>query len=262
MSQPKNPWLSIITACLNDGKNLKKTIQSIRDQQADFIEYIIVDGKSNDDTLNIIEENKQIIQAWLSEKDEGVYDAMNKGLKMVNGQYILFMNAGDTFYNTSVLRNIKEQQRDEDVLYGNAIFVHEDGKYKSPRHKILPSNLDWKSFKNGMVVCHQALLIKKTIVASYNLKYKVAADLDWAIRSVKNASRIRNLKFIICNFQFGGMSDIQKKKALQERWHILIDHYGLITTLWCHLKIPFTYTGWKIYSLYKKYTIKQQLYLV
>ena len=170
MSQPKNPWLSIITACLNDGKNLKKTIQSIRDQQADFIEYIIVDGKSNDDTLNIIEENKQIIQAWLSEKDEGVYDAMNKGLKMVNGQYILFMNAGDTFYNTSVLRNIKEQQRDEDVLYGNAIFVHEDGKYKSPRHKILPSNLDWKSFKNGMVVCHQALLIKKTMVASYNLK--------------------------------------------------------------------------------------------
>lgn len=257
MSQTKSPWLSIITACYNDSKNLKKTIKSIIDQDVDFAEYIIIDGDSSDDTVNVIEENNRFISTWISEKDDGVYDAMNKGLKLAGGQYILFINAGDTFYTNDVLKNIKKQEQHEDILYGNAIFVHENGKYKSPRHKVLPENLDWQSFKDGMVVCHQALLVKNTIVEPYNVNYKVTADLDWAIRCVKKARSVRNLKFTICNFQFGGMSDTQKQKALIERWHILVNHFGLFTTIMSHLKIPFTYTSWKIYSFYKRHTIKE-----
>lgn len=253
MSQPTNPWLSIITACYNDGLNLKKTIQSIINQNVDFVEMIVIDGNSTDETLQIIEANKNFISTWISEKDNGVYDAMNKGLKWVRGQYILFMNAGDTFYTNDVLQKIMDQQQNEDVLYGNAIFVYENGRYKSPRHKILPAKLGWRSFKNGMVVCHQSLIIKKTIAETYNVKYSVTSDLDWAIRSIKNAKSIRNLRFTISNFQFGGMSDTQKKRALVERWYILVEHYGVVTTALSHLKMPFTYAGWKIYSFYKKY---------
>ena len=98
MSQTKSPWLSIITACYNDSKNLKKTIKSIINQDVDFAEYIIIDGDSSDDTVKVIEENNRFISTWISEKDDGVYDAMNKGLKLASGQYILFINAGAVSY--------------------------------------------------------------------------------------------------------------------------------------------------------------------
>ncbi|MEP7269825.1 MAG: glycosyltransferase family 2 protein [Saprospiraceae bacterium] len=252
MTRPSYPFLSIITACYNDCENLKKTIESIEAQQVDFVELIIVDGASTDDTLHLIEAKKQIITKWLSEKDKGVYNAMNKGIEMASGEYILFLNAGDTFYNSSILRTIKMRHKNEDILYGNAVFVNKDGSFKSPRHKSLPSELNWKSFKNGMVVCHQALLVKRIIAPHYLLQYKITSDLDWAIRALKKAQSVKNLNLTISNFQFGGMSDSQKKEALLERWQILVSQFGLLNTLLAHLKIPFTYTAWKIQSLYKR----------
>jgi glycosyltransferase involved in cell wall biosynthesis len=251
MPERSNPWLSIITVCLNDCKNLIRTLQSIRDQKCPYIQCILVDGDSIDDTKTVIESNLDVITDWISEKDKGLYDAMNKGMQMAKGEYILFLNAGDVFHDTQVVSYAYEHHAMEDILYGDAIFVHEDGTYKSPRHKVLPTTLDLRSFKNGMVVCHQALFVKSSVAATYNLKYKIAADLDWAIRSIKIARNTRYLGITVCDFQAGGLSSRRRRLALIERWKILSGEYGWFETMRSHLIMPVKFALWKVSSFLK-----------
>ncbi len=236
-----NPWLSIITVCFNDAKNLQRTLNSIRNQHCNLIQSIVIDGGSTDHSLDIIHSNPDVITDWISEKDEGLYDAMNKGLTFVKGDYILFLNAGDVFHNDNVVHLTKASNEGEDVLYGDAIIVNEDGSFKSPLHKKTPHHLNWKSFKNGMVVCHQAIFVKFSISAQYNLKYKIAADIDWAIRTLKNSTSTRYLGFIVCDFQTGGLSSNRKILALLERWIILRRHFGILSTLYSHLRILYEF---------------------
>lgn len=251
MIERSNPWLSIITVCLNDCNNLIRTLQSIRDQQCDNIQSILVDGDSSDATKTVIHDYLDVITDWVSEKDQGLYDAMNKGMRMAKGEYILFLNAGDVFNHAQVISYAYTHHSTEDILYGNAIFVHEDGTYKSPRHKVLPTTLDLRSFKNGMVVCHQALFVKSSVAATYDLNYKIAADLDWAIRSIKQARNTKYLGITVCNFQAGGLSSRRRKSALLERWRILSREFGWFETLCSHLSIPLKFVLWKTKSILK-----------
>ncbi len=236
MSEATTLTLSIITVCFNDQDNLAKTLNSIRSQGYKYIQSIIIDGGSKDNTKTLIQSNLDIINYWISEPDAGLYDAMNKGLKQVHGDYVLFLNAGDIFHNTSVVAHAMQSAGGADLLYGDAIIVYEDGSYKSPLHKVTPKSLNWQDFKNGMVVCHQAIFAKPTITATYNIDYKIAADIDWAIRTIRQAKSIQYLSIIICDFQTGGLSSKKRSLALKERWIILEKYFGTWNTIISHFK--------------------------
>ncbi len=253
MNVSAKPWLSIITVCLNDAKNLSRTLHSIREQRSKSIQSIVVDGESNDDTKSVIRTYRDVITDCISEKDAGLYHAMNKGIGMAKGEYVVFLNAGDVFHDPQVIAFIQHHHQDEDILYGDAVFVDQEGTFKSRRHKKIPKKLNWLSFRDGMVICHQALMVKTAKVLLYDTQYEVCADLDWAIRITKEAESTRNLGITVCDFQRGGISDKRRNRALLERWRIQQKHFGLKATLWSHIKVPMAFLLWKWEGIKRRY---------
>ncbi|MGL4909125.1 MAG: glycosyltransferase family 2 protein [Bacteroidales bacterium] len=235
------PPLSLITITYNAQDVLLRTLQSIESQSTQNIEHIIIDGKSTDSTLTMIQEyvernkNKNISIKYISEHDQGIYDAMNKGLQMASGQYVWFMNAGDTLYNPQTLKTLLAQSTNADILYGDTALVNNTGTFLSMRRLKPPIKLTWKSFKMGMLVCHQAFIVKREIAPLYNPQYKLSADIDWCINCLKAATKIHNTHQTLCNFLTQGVSSQQRKKALTERFKIMSHHYGYIPTMMRHL---------------------------
>ncbi len=234
MNQPK---VSIITVVYNGEKYIEKTLQSVINQDYQNIEYIIIDGGSKDNTLKILEKYQQKIAHLVSEKDQGIYDAMNKGQNLATGDLLWFLNGGDYIPTSQTLSNLLKNYQNEDVIYGQAGLVNEQDEYLGLRRLVVPKNLTWKSFRLGMVICHQAMLVKKAISQPYDLQYKIAADIDWAIRTVKNAKNSKYVPMIVCHYLEGGFSDKKRKESLKERWNIMKKHYGLPLTLVSHLQI-------------------------
>ncbi len=233
--------ISVITVCYNDAENLSKTLASINSQTArQEVEHIVVDGGSKDGTKALLENNKQI-NKWISEADKGLYDAMNKGIAMSTGEYIWFMNAGDVFYSGNTVELLIKELNQSDIVYGAAVLVDEKGRDQGLYHKTLPEKLTWKNFIKGMVVCHQALLVKRDNAELYSLDYKIASDIDWAIRNCKKTNKIHNSKLVLCKFQTGGLSKKRQRLALQERFTILKNHFGLYDTIKSHISIVFQY---------------------
>ncbi len=235
----KNPVFSIITVTYNAEKVLEKTISSILSQTAAaHIEYIIVDGASKDGTVDIIKKYEARVNHWISKPDSGLYDAMNKGLKMATGDYVWFINAGDEIFDSTVLQNlISNCEPNADVYFGETEEMTEDGQTIGMRRLKTPEKLTWKSFKKGMLVCHQSIIVKRTVAGSYNLDFKIAADIEWVIASLKSSKKIVNTHLILSRFAKGGTSGKHIKKALKERFSIMTDHYGIVSTVYNHIPI-------------------------
>jgi glycosyltransferase involved in cell wall biosynthesis len=232
------PVFSIITVVYNSATLVEKTINSILEQTYLNIEFIIIDGGSTDGTLEIIKKYNNRINKWLSEKDNGLYDGMNKAFPLVTGDYICFLNSGDTFYSPDTLMNISNQLHSiPDVIYGETIIVDASGNEIGMRRLKAPENLTWRSFKDGMLVCHQSVFIRRDIASSYNTKYKIAADYDWVLRSLRKASSIHNTHLIISRFLDGGMNKSNIRRSLFERFKIMSANYGFFSTLFNHLVI-------------------------
>ena len=154
-------FFSVITVTYNAEKTLERTIRSVREQKNCNIEYIIIDGGSSDRTLEIINRSSDCVDKWISEPDKGLYDAMNKGLKQATGDYLLFLNAGDTLQGNDAIAKITqvaERENIPDILYGETDLVDNNGQFIAHRRLRTPERLTWKSFRMGMLVCHQALL--------------------------------------------------------------------------------------------------------
>lgn len=239
------PAITIITVSFNAGKTIERTIQSVLSQTYGYIEFIIVDGASNDNTMAIINKYKEKISKIISEKDNGLYDAMNKGLKLASGDYLLFLNADDTLYSTDTIEEVFKSCPDSDVIYGEAMIVDEKEKELGLRsintpHQV-PENLTWKSLKTGMVVSHQAFIVKRTIAPVYDLKYKVCSDIDWMIKCLKSCKNVCNTHEVICNFRTGGTSRVNQTLAWKERYQIFNTHYGIINNFFNHIFILFRY---------------------
>ena len=233
--------ISVITVCYNDAENLRKTLASMASQTARRdIEHIVIDGGSKDETKILLEGNKEI-DKWISEADKGLYDAMNKGIAMASGEYLWFMNAGDVFYSDNTVESLIEELNQSDIVYGAAVLVDDQGRDQGLYHKTLPEKLTWKNFIKGMVVCHQALIVKRSMVEVYSLDFKIASDIDWAIRNCKKTNKIHNSNIILCKFQTGGLSKKRQRLALQERFKILKNHFGLIDTILAHISIVLQY---------------------
>jgi len=183
--------ISIITVVYNGIDLLPGTMQSVFAQSYQNIEYLIIDGNSTDGTQELIKQNESKITKWISEPDQGLYDAMNKGIKLATGDFLWFMNAGDRIFAADTVEKMVANYTPEtDVLYGEVILVNEKRKHLGTRSEVttqkLPKNLNWKSLKYGMCVCHQAFLPKREIAPLYALD-NLSADIEWVICCLKKA---------------------------------------------------------------------------
>ena len=245
--------ITLITCTYNAESVLQKTLNSIIKQDYNDIEHIIIDGKSKDNTLKIAEQYKATsnIQRTghkitiISEPDKGLYDAMNKGIRYATGDYLCFLNAGDVLHNTNTIRDIvsaaKKNAKEYGVIYGETDIVDDNGKFIGHRHLRAPQNLTWRSFRHGMLVCHQAFYANTRIAKQtpYNLKYRISADVDWCIRIMKQAEKegLTNLNTekVVCNYLAGGMSIKNHRASLIERYKTMCEHYGIATTIIMHI---------------------------
>ncbi len=237
--------LSIITITYQAEKFLERTIQSILEQgHRPEIEYVIVDGASTDGTLALIDTYRKDIDHVISEKDRGIYDAMNKGLQVVNGEYVLFLNAGDTFAAKNTLEHLlKSLDSNPDILVGDAMFVDMHGQEIGLRSVVtphrIPAKLTWKSFKKGMVICHQSFIVKRDLAPRFNLEYQLSSDIDWEIKCLKLSQKTMQLAEPICQYLMGGASVQNLKKSWKERFHVMQSHFGLLQTILAHVWIIF-----------------------
>ncbi len=233
-----HPKFSIITVTFNAGATLEDTIQSVITQSYRNLEYIIIDGGSKDRTLDIIERYRTHIHAVVSEPDKGLYDAMNKGLKLATGDYICFLNAGDELHEDDTLllmvHSITENAL-PDVLYGETAIVDEEGHFLRMRRLSAPERLTWKSFRNGMLVCHQAFFARRDLAEPFDLKYRFSADFDWCIRIMKKSQALHNTHLTLIDYLNEGMTTRNRKASLKERFRIMCKHYGYISTILRHL---------------------------
>lgn len=235
------PTISIITVVYNAANDLDKTIKSIAAQSYKNIEYIIVDGASTDHTTEVIKAHSNSITKWISEKDNGIYDAMNKGIHLATGDYLWFMNAGDEIAEADTLSKVFNLAQNADIYYGDTIMIDENGNKIGNRRLQPPKNLNWKSFKKGMLVSHQSFIVKRSIVDLYNLKYHFSADFEWCLIALKRATQIINTQLTLSLFLDGGVTKQNIKAGLKERFKIMSQYYGLIPTLYEHLFIAFKF---------------------
>lgn len=232
-----HPKFSIITVTYNAAKVLEDTIQSIVTQTYKNTEYIIVDGGSTDGTLDIIQKYKEHIHTVVSEPDKGLYDAMNKGIKLATGDYICFLNAGDGLHEDDTLQQMVHSITGTelpDVLYGETEIVDSEGHFLHMRRLSAPEKLTWKSFKKGMLVCHQAFFARRDRVEPYDLQYRFSADFDWCIRIMKKAKVLHNTHLTIIDYLNEGMTTQNQKASLKERFRIMAKHYGMASTIMHH----------------------------
>ena len=231
MSAPK---ISIITVVFNGEQHIGRTIESVIGQTSEQVEYIIIDGKSTDLTLELIGRYEGVDQV-LSESDSGLYDAMNKGLKLATGDYVWFLNAGDQVYSPDTVEKMLAGIGSmPDIIYGGTMIIDEQQNEVGDRRLKPPAKLSWKSFRQGMVVCHQSIIVKRDIAPEYNLEYRLSADIDWAIRASKKAELIHNSELILSRFLEGGMTRHNIKAGLKERFRIMTRFYGFIPTVLRH----------------------------
>jgi glycosyltransferase involved in cell wall biosynthesis len=239
---PSPPKISIITVTYQAVKVLESTIESILNQSFTDYEYILIDGASTDGTLDIIKKYAHHISYYVSEKDSGLYDAMNKGLKVAKGEYVWFMNAGDEIYDPNTLANIFDtKEQPADIYYGDALFVSQKKEVIGLRSQVtphkLPQNLTWRSLRYGMVVCHQSFIARTSLAPAYDLSHPYCADIDWELACLKKAKKVVNTHMVLSKYLTGGFSKQNLQASLWDRYLVLKDHYGFFNTLVSHMYI-------------------------
>ena len=247
---------TVVTITYNAEAVLQRTLDSVFAQTYKGVEHLIIDGASKDRTLALVEaykqksdesetEHKVIIQ---SEPDHGIYDAMNKGLTQASGDYIVFMNAGDCFPQADTLEQVVHRCKLTEmptaelpgVLYGNTDVVDGDGHYLHPRRLQPPAKLTWRSFRQGMLVCHQAFYARTDIAKNlqYDTRYRFSADVDWCIRVMRETERmglpLYNIGIVVANYLDEGATTKNHKASLRERYLVMQRHYGVVQTFLLH----------------------------
>ena len=244
---------TIVTCTFNAEHELQRTLDSVFHQSYADVEHLILDGLSHDRSVEMAQTYKQRSDeartghevVVCSERDSGLYDAMNKGIARATGDYIVFLNAGDTFPSEATLEHIAHSIGDGEalpgVIYGDTDIVNDEGRFLRHRRLQPPAKLTWRSFRNGMLVCHQAFYALTTLAKDnpYNLNYRFSADVDWCIRVMKEAERqhltLKNVDEVVVNYLDGGMTEKNHRVSLRERFSIMRRHYGLPLTLIMHV---------------------------
>lgn len=231
------PLFSIITVTWNAADVIAPTLESVRRQTSTDYELLIIDGASTDDTLAIVRNASIAAMRVFSEPDEGLYDAMNKGIAKARGRYLIFLNAGDSFANDTVLARLAMLTAgNPGVIYGQTQLVNAQRDVVGKRHLTAPKRLIAESFLSGMVVCHQAFVARRDLVPDYDLQYKLSADYDWCIRVLKQSpSNAYAGRAPIISYLAEGMTTRHHRASLRERYRIMCHHYGVVRASLKHL---------------------------
>ena len=163
---------------------------------------------------------------------------MNKSLKIARGKYIIFLNAGDSFASSFSLAEYADAaESDPDIIYGDTLIVDDDRNIKCPRHLNAPDVLTFESFSRGMLICHQAFCVKRSVAPEYDISYRFSADYDWTIRCIRstNPDKCVNLKSVVIYYLDDGMTEKNKLASLRERYEIMKKHYGVIKAVARHI---------------------------
>ena len=233
------PKFSIITVTYNAASEIEPTLQSVIAQTYTNYEYLLIDGGSKDDTVAKAKASGIEFAHIVSEPDKGLYDAMNKGIALATGDYLCFLNAGDSFCSAGTLQTIVDAIAGEDelpgVLYGETAEVNEQREFVRMRRLQAPDKLTWRSFRHGMLVCHQAFYARRDLAPMYDLKYRLSGDVDWCIKVMKRASKLVKVDAVVVNYLQNGLSLKHHRASLKERFWIMSKHYGFLPTVGRHL---------------------------
>lgn len=231
---------TIITVVYNGETDLPGTMKSVRQQTYPHIEYIFVDGASKDNSLKIIQDFASTMPhvRWISEPDKGLYDAMNKGMRIATGDFVWCLNCGDHIHAPDVLEKMAALvQPDTDVLYGETMLVDAErrpaGTMSELSTRELPVRLHWRQFLGGMLVVHQAF-IPRLSVAPPLIENNLCADYDWCIKILKKSRSTVNTGFITTDYLMGGISKQRHRQSLKDRFQVMRTHFGLVPTLLAH----------------------------
>lgn len=242
------PKISIITVVRNNERGLELTLSNLESINYPNLELIVIDGASTDSTMEVARRHSASISYLLSEPDKGLYDAMNKGILASTGNYLWFINAGDTVFcsgeqlQKAILRADSEYGINNcPILFGDTLICDIYGQILGLRGKKLPAKLTAESLKHGMVVCHQSILVSRSLAPMYDLRYRYASDIDWVIESLKRAEKasltVFNTSLVLSRFEIGGISTANRKAGLRERWVIMRHHYGFFATFFAHVSL-------------------------
>lgn len=214
---------SVITINLNNAAGLKLTIESVIQQSFQSFEYIIIDGGSTDGSVKEIQSYEDSIDYWISEEDTGIYNAMNKGIKRAKGDYCFFLNSGDRFTNSEILKEISQNLNGQDFIYGNLIITR---KNRIIQRIINNPDATFIDIYAG-VLKHQATFIKNRLFDIYGLydeKLKIIGDWDFYLKTIGiNNCSYSHIDIFISYYEFGGLStcsDEMKESVFNERKYV------------------------------------------
>ena len=251
-----NIKITVITVTFRAEAVLQRSLDSVLAQTYDNVEHLIVDGASTDGTLALANAYRLTSDqaanghevVIVSEPDNGLYDAMNKGLHMATGHYLVFLNAGDTLHSPDTLQKVAEAADQEvmpAVVYGDTDVVDNEGRLLGKRHLRPPETLSWRSFRQGMTVCHQAFYALTDIArhTDYDLAYRYSADVDWCIRVMKEGERqkrpMANTHLTLVDYLKEGQTTLHHRDSLKERYRVMCHHYGTLSTIMMHVWFAF-----------------------
>ena len=244
------PLITIITVVLNAKVDLEKTIMSVAEQDYNNIEYIIIDGGSKDGSLDVIEQYSSVISKWLSEKDNGIYSAMNKGVSMASGKWACFLNAGDFFVNSKVVRNVVEffclLPSQPDIIYGNILIHKKTGEFIE-RIAQLPCN------SHRMYFCHQSAFVKLYLLHQYPFDehYSLSSDLKFFKQCRKDNKQFLRMDLPIVIYDITGLSNIDRERGLRENISVVKEMDNGWEKYKFLLRLYFVIYWRKLFSKYK-----------
>jgi glycosyltransferase involved in cell wall biosynthesis len=222
------PDFSVITINYNDCEGLRETMKSVFNQSNTDFEYIIIDGGSTDGSINYIKSVSHKLSYWVSENDKGIYDAMNKGIQVASGNYLIFLNSGDSFVHSNILNEIKKAElKDSDIIYGDINIKNKRDCTDVLRY---PSRLTLDFWKNS-TINHQASAIKKALfseMGNYDLSYTIAADYAFFLKCFFLGKKFKYLDQVLINYDLNGKSsrdENQYKLEMKRAWHNILPSY-------------------------------------
>lgn len=241
------PLFSIITVARNASTTLAPTLGSVKGQTFTDYEYIFIDGASTDGTVNLVDGAGIGRLRLISEPDAGIYDAMNKGLGMATGDYVIFLNAGDSFHSPDTLALMARaaattpDKEQPGIIYGQTQLVDTARQRVADRHLRAPERLTLKSFSRGMVVCHQAFAPLRKLTSTFDTRYRFSADYDWCIRCLQHSRRNVYVDAVLIDYLNEGITTANHRASLRERFGIMVRYYGLFPTLARHISFAIRY---------------------
>jgi len=235
------PRFTLVTVTRNAAATLPATLASTAAQTFRDFEHLIMDGASSDGTLQLAQTykdaNPDIAVTLVSEPDGGLYHAMNKAIPLARGRHLVFLNAGDRLHSPQTLAQLAPL--DGAVIYGETDLVDASGRFLRHRRLQAPRQLGWRSFRQGMLVCHQSFYVRRELALPYDLSYRYSADYDWCIRVMREAARqgqpLSNAHQVLTDYLAEGLTTAHHRASLLERLRIMAHHYGWPVAIGQHL---------------------------